>query len=149
MFEWMPTFVGTVTLADIAIAAFVIVVAYAIHELLHATTMKAFGIPFTAKIFPDEDSGYLRQLLFGTVVELEMDSVPPRWHVVVVSLAPLVQAAAPLVFWTYALTFPAIDIGAALILVCWFAVAFPSPADWTTAFRYAPEVARQEGATHG
>lgn len=150
MFEWLPELTGSINGADLLAAVGALVFGYLAHEALHASFMKAFGIPYTARLFPDDDTSRWRQLLFGTTIELEMQTLPPRKFVVMVALAPLLQAALPLTLWVHALTYPALDAGTALILVAWFGAAFPSPKDWATALSYQPEPdAGTEVTTHG
>lgn len=132
----LPEVLWHVTLAEIVAAVALFVVGYTTHEAMHIGALEIFGEPYTVEFMPD---GWRGALWGGTGIAVRMESVPPRWRVVAVLLAPIIAALPPLAGYAVALSYPVLDVGTALVLGAWFIGAIPGLHDWGLALSYHPE----------
>lgn len=132
----LPSLVWAFGPVHVLAIALVFLVGLASHELMHIGALKALGEPYDAEIAPD---GWLSAVYRGSLVEVEMQRMAPKWRVAVVMLAPLFAAVPPLASWSIALTYPMMEVGTVLAVAVWFAVALPSPHDIATVALYDPE----------
>lgn len=141
----LPAVSWQVTPVELLAAVVMFGVGYLTHELLHIGALVALREPYEVSIAPD---GWRGALIGGTGVEVQMQSMPARWRVAVVMLAPIVGAMPPLVAYAMALSYPVVDVGTVLVLALWFIAAMPGLHDWLTVLQYRPnEAVRTEVTT--
>lgn len=134
----LPALSWDITAVEVFAGVLMFGVGYATHELMHIGALKALGEPYEVEIMPD---GIRGALIGGTGVNVQMLSMPARWRVAVVMLAPMVMAMPPLVAYAWALMFPVLDMGTVLVLALWFIAAIPGLHDWMTVLSYKPSEA--------
>lgn len=134
----LPALSWTITPVEVFAGLLMFGVGYASHELMHIGALKALNEPYEVEIMPD---GIRGALIGGTGVNVQMQSMPARWRVAVVMLAPMVMAMPPLVAYAWALMFPVLDMGTVLVLALWFIAAIPGLHDWITVLSYQPNEA--------
>lgn len=134
----LPALSWDITAVEVFAGLLMFGVGYVSHELMHIGALKALGEPYEVEVFPD---GWRGALIGGTGVNVQMQSMPSRWRVAVVMLAPAVMAMPPLVAYAWALMFPVLDMGTVLVLALWFIAAIPGLHDWMTVLTYKPSEA--------
>jgi len=130
----VPALSWDISAVEVAVAVAMFAIGYVTHELMHLGALVALREPYTVDIMP----GGVRGLFLGTGVDIQLESMPARWRVAVVMLAPLVAAIPPLVAYAVALTFPVLDVGVALVLGLWFIAAIPGLHDVLMVATYDP-----------
>jgi len=115
------------------VAAFAI--GLATHEGMHVAVLEALREPYEATLAPN---GWKAALTRGTLVDVQMKRLAPRWRVALVMLSPLVAATPALVAWAVAFTYPVVEVGTLAVLGVWFAFALPSPHDIASVAYYDP-----------
>lgn len=130
----VPTVVWEISAVDAVAAAVMFFVGTLTHEAMHIGALEALREPYSVDVLP----GGLRGALFGTLVDIQMESMPRRWRVAVVMLAPMVMAMPPLIAYAVALSFPVLHAGTVLVLALWFIAAIPSLHDIVMVASYQP-----------
>lgn len=130
----VPTVIWDVSLTELVAACIMFLVGTLTHEAMHIGVLEALREPYSVDVLP----GGLRGGVFGTLVDIQMESMPTRWRIGAVMLAPLVMAMPPLVAYAIALSYPVVDAGTALVLGAWFIAAIPSLHDIVTVAVYRP-----------
>lgn len=130
----VPTVAWDISLFELVAAGVMFVVGTALHEAMHIGVLEALREPYSVDVLPD---GF-RGAVFGTLVDIQMESMPARWRVAAVMLAPLVMAMPPLVAYAIALSYPVVDAGTAIVLAAWFIAAIPSLHDIVMVALYRP-----------
>lgn len=131
----LPALSWHITAVEVFAGVLMFAVGYITHELMHIGALKALNEPYEVAVMPD---GIRGAIIGGTGVNVQMQSMPARWRVAVVMLAPMVMAMPPLVGYALALTYPVLDIGTVLVLALWFIAAIPGLHDWMTVLSYRP-----------
>lgn len=131
----VPALSWDITAVEVFAAGVMFAFGYVTHELMHIGALKALGEPYEVEIMPD---GLRGALIGGTGVNVQMQSMPARWRVAVVMLAPAVMAVPPLLGYAMALMYPVLDMGTVLVLALWFIAAIPGLHDWMTVLSYKP-----------
>lgn len=129
-----PAVAWDVSAFELAAAAVMFVVGTILHEAMHIGALEALREPYSVNVLPNG----IRGGLFGTMVDIQLESMPARWRVATVMLAPLVMAMPPLAAYAIALTYPVVDAGTVLVLALWFIAAIPSLHDIVTVAYYRP-----------
>lgn len=107
-----------------------------VHELLHATCLRAAGVPFEIEWLHGGRSGPLGGWLGGTWASVRMTAIPETlrpWQLRVAALSPLLLAASvtPIAVGLVPDPFVGDDYVPQALVLGWLACALPSPADFS------------------
>lgn len=131
----LPALSWDISAVEVFAGVLMFAVGYITHELMHIGALEGLNEPYEVWILPD---GIRGALIGGTGVNVQMQSMPARWRVAVVMLAPMVMAMPPLVAYAWALMYPVLDMGTVFVLALWFIAAIPGLHDWLTVLSYRP-----------
>lgn len=119
-----------------------------VHELMHATVLRASGVDFEFRWFHGSRVRQLGGGLFGTWASVELTAIPPSlspWRLRAASLAPLLLTAPLMSIPLGVVSDPFADSNLILqvIVIGWFGCALPSPQDFSLVF-HAGEIIADE-----
>ena len=138
---------GELVLAVIALGC-TVAFGTVVHELTHATVLRAYGIEYELELFPTATGGtqFYGGICgaFATVTPQSIPETTPVWGLRFAALAPLILTTPLLLVGAGVLPDPLSGTNGVLIAVTigWFGCALPSPQDFSL-FWHAETVIEQ------